>query len=145
MNNTYGKGSQALALSAWADQQGYYGCGLSGYQDTLLAQIGNQAYGKCYIEGAVDFIFGQHAVAWFDQCDIRITAAGGAITADGRPSSSDPSYFVINKSSISTSGSFHRRDRLLLSGPPMDGVRTSCLPKYGSQLRDQQRGMGGVE
>ena len=100
IKNTYGKGSQAIALSAYNTEQGYYGVGLYGYQDTLLAETGNQVYGKCYIEGAVDFIFGQHAVAWIDSTDIRVSAGGGAITANGRASSSDPSYYVINKSSV---------------------------------------------
>ncbi|KAH6712807.1 carbohydrate esterase family 8 protein [Leptodontidium sp. 2 PMI_412] len=105
IKNTYGKGSQAIALAAYGTQQGYYGVGLYGYQDTLLAQIGNQVYGRCYIEGAVDFIFGQHAVAWITRSDIRVSAGGGAVTANGRATSSDPSYYVINKSSIDKSGS----------------------------------------
>jgi pectinesterase len=103
IKNTYGKGSQAIALAAYNTQQGYYGVGLYGYQDTLLSEIGNQVYAQCYIEGAVDFIFGQHAVAWIDSTDIRVSAGGGAITANGRASSSDPSYYVINKSSIDVS------------------------------------------
>ena len=50
--NTRGQGSQAIALSAQADQQGYYGVKLVGYQDTLLANSGNQVYAKSYIDGA---------------------------------------------------------------------------------------------
>jgi len=96
-----GKGSRALALSAYGDQQGYYGVRLYGYQDTLLSEIGNQVYGKCFIEGAVDFIFGQHARMWIDSSDIRVTTGGGAIIANGRASSSDVSYYLINKSSVS--------------------------------------------
>ncbi|TVY88764.1 Pectinesterase [Lachnellula willkommii] len=99
IKNTYGEGSQAIALAAYATEQGYYGVGLYGYQDTLLAQIGDQVYAKCYIEGAVDFIFGQHAVAWIDGSDIR-SSAPGAITANGRSSSTDASYYVINKSTV---------------------------------------------
>lgn len=30
--NTYGKGEQALALSAYANNQGYYACQFTGYQ-----------------------------------------------------------------------------------------------------------------
>lgn len=48
-----GQGSQAIALSAQADQQGYYGVKLQGYQDTLLANDGNQIYAQGYIDGAV--------------------------------------------------------------------------------------------
>lgn len=100
--NTRGKGSQALAVSAQADKQGYYGCQFKGYQDTILAQEGAQVYAKSYIEGATDFIFGQKAKAWFDGVDIRVLAASsGYITANGRDSSSNPSYYVINKSKVS--------------------------------------------
>jgi pectinesterase len=100
--NTRGQGSQALALSANNDKQGYYGCQFKGYQDTILAQEGAQVYAKSYIEGATDFIFGQKAKAWFDGVDIRVLAASlGYITASGRDSSSNPNYYVINKSSIS--------------------------------------------
>lgn len=50
--NSRGQGSQAIALSAQADQQGYYGVKLVGYQDTLLANTGKQVYAKSYIDGA---------------------------------------------------------------------------------------------
>ncbi|KAJ4287863.1 hypothetical protein N0V88_007576 [Collariella sp. IMI 366227] len=100
--NTRGQGSQALALSAQKDKQGYYGCQFRGYQDTILAQEGAQVYAKSYIEGATDFIFGQRAKAWFDGVDIRVLAASvGYITANGRDAESNPSYYVINKSSVS--------------------------------------------
>ncbi|KAK0629036.1 family 8 carbohydrate esterase [Bombardia bombarda] len=100
VNNGYGKGSQAVALSAYADS-GYYACSFTGYQDTLLAQQGNQLYSKCLIQGATDFIFGQHAPAWFDKCDIRVLASSvGYVTASGRPSSSDANYYVFNGCTI---------------------------------------------
>jgi pectinesterase len=99
--NTRGSGSQALALSAYNPKQGYYGCQFKGFQDTILAQEGTQVYAKSYIEGATDFIFGQKAQAWFDGVDIGLLAASvGYITANGRDSSSNPSYYVINKSKI---------------------------------------------
>jgi pectinesterase len=103
LKNTFGVGSQALALSAYGTNQGYYGCGFYGYQDTLLAESGNQFYAASYIEGAVDFIWGQHAHAWFQEVVIASVAAG-SITADG-PDSSTDSLFVINKSSIIVSSS----------------------------------------
>ncbi|KAI4643540.1 hypothetical protein J4E93_006550 [Alternaria ventricosa] len=99
--NTRGQGSQALALSAYADKQGYYGCQFKGYQDTILAQQGSQVYAKSYIEGATDFIFGQKATAWFDGCSLGVLSASlGYITANGRDSDSNPSYYVINNSKI---------------------------------------------
>ncbi|KAH8687766.1 carbohydrate esterase family 8 protein [Tricladium varicosporioides] len=117
IKNTYGKGSQAIALAAYNTQQGYYGVGLYGYQDTLLAQTGNQVYAGCYIEGAVDFIFGQHARAWIDSTDIAVSGVG-AITANGRASSSDVSYYVINKSTVAgTSGTAAGTGKVYLGRP----------------------------
>lgn len=100
IKNTYGEGSQAIALSAYGSSQGYYGVGLYGYQDTLLAETGNQVYANCYIEGAVDFIFGQDARIWVVGSTIASIGAG-AITANGRASDDDDgSYYVITDSTV---------------------------------------------
>ncbi|MCJ1369670.1 Pectinesterase 1 [Loxospora ochrophaea] len=99
--NSYGEGSQALAVSAYVGNQGYYGCQFTGYQDTVLSESGAQLFARSLIQGATDFIFGQHATAWFDAVDIRVIATSyGTVTASGRPSASDPSYYVINNSTI---------------------------------------------
>ncbi|KAF3926014.1 Pectinesterase [Dactylellina cionopaga] len=105
IKNTRGKGVQALAISAYASKQGYYGCTFVGYQDTVLAQEGYQVYGKCYIEGATDFIWGQNARAVFSQCVIRVSG-DGYVTANGRDSTSNPSYYLIDKSSIGAASSY---------------------------------------
>ncbi|GIZ39949.1 hypothetical protein CKM354_000331000 [Cercospora kikuchii] len=98
--NSFGQGSQAVAVSANNGGQGYYGVALKGYQDTLLANDGAQLYAKSYIDGATDFIFGQRGQVWFEKCDIRVKAASiGYITASGR-SSNDAGYYVINKSTV---------------------------------------------
>lgn len=69
-----------MALSAYA-ASGYYGCQLTGFQDTLLAQTGKQVYAASLIAGATDFIFGQNAPAWFENVDIRVvTASQGYVT-----------------------------------------------------------------
>ncbi|PWY85876.1 pectinesterase pmeA [Aspergillus sclerotioniger CBS 115572] len=101
--NTCGQAChQALAVSAYGSEQGYYGCQMTGYQDTLLAQTGYQVYAGSLIQGAVDFIFGQHARAWFHDCDIRVVEGptSASITANGRSSESDTSYYVIHKSTV---------------------------------------------
>ncbi|CAK4032051.1 carbohydrate esterase family 8 [Lecanosticta acicola] len=100
VENSYGEGSQALALSANAKNQGYYACKFLGFQDTILANTGAQLYAKSYISGATDFIFGLYAAAWFEQVDLRLLSASlGYITASGR-SSADNSYYVINNSTV---------------------------------------------
>ncbi|EPS39859.1 hypothetical protein H072_6214 [Dactylellina haptotyla CBS 200.50] len=99
IQNSRGSGIQAIALSAQGNYQGYYGCKLLGYQDTVLVNEGTNVFNKCFIEGATDFIFGQRAIAWFEKCTISISDSG-FITANGRDSSSNPSYYVINASTI---------------------------------------------
>jgi pectinesterase len=122
--NTYGQGAQALAVNAAAavrytplpllspllyqkltctsqkQNQGYYACKFLGFQDTILAQIGTQLFAKSYIEGATDFIFGQHGLVWFSHCDIRVLAASlGFIVASGR-ASNEAGYYVLDHCSI---------------------------------------------
>jgi pectinesterase len=80
VNNGYGKGSQAVALSAQVDS-GYYGCAFTGFQDTLLANSGRQVYSRCLVQGATDFVFGRRGAAWFERCDVRVvTASLGYVT-----------------------------------------------------------------
>lgn len=85
--NSYGEGSQAVAVSAYADS-GYYGSSLEGFQDTLLSHQGNQVYVGNQIVGATDFIFGQQARSWFERNDIRVVAKSiGYITGKFNPCS----------------------------------------------------------
>ncbi|GAA2560018.1 pectinesterase family protein [Winogradskya consettensis] len=90
MQNTYGEGSQALALYAAGDRQTYRNVQMKGYQDTFLSwggtgssQIRQYVY-KSYIEGAVDFIYGNGAVV-IDSTTIKSLDRGssnnGYITA----------------------------------------------------------------
>ncbi|KAF9025925.1 pectin lyase fold/virulence factor [Rhodocollybia butyracea] len=82
--NTFGEAAvngQAIAISAYGTNHGYYASGFYSYQDTVLAEQGNQYYGFCFIQGAVDFIFGQHAFAFF-QSNTIASVGPGAITAD---------------------------------------------------------------
>lgn len=92
--NARGKGSQAIALSAYGNG-GYYGCSFEGFQDTILTEQGNQLFSQCQIVGATDFIFGQKSMAWFEQCDIRVlTASIGYVT--GKIQLSTPGSLCID-------------------------------------------------
>lgn len=100
VENSRGEGSQAVALSAYADS-GYYGCAFSGFQDTLLANEGHQIYLDTQVVGATDFIFGQRALAWFERADIRCVAKSiGYVTAHGRDEDND-SIYVFDHSAVS--------------------------------------------
>ncbi|KAH8902734.1 putative pectin methylesterase [Coniochaeta sp. PMI_546] len=115
VKNGYGKGAQAVALTANGNQQGYYGCGFYGYQDTLYAKAGYQYYSNCYIEGAVDYIFGD-AAAWFGECTIASNGAG-AITASSRESSSDTGWYVIDHSTITAASGASVAGQVYLGRP----------------------------
>ena len=56
--NSFGTGSQAVAVLVEADRAVFKNCRFLGWQDTLYAKNGRQYYENCYIEGTVDFIFG---------------------------------------------------------------------------------------
>lgn len=93
IQNSFGPGSQAVALSVHSDRAVVRHCRLLGWQDTLYAASGRQLYADTYIEGAVDFIFG-NARAVFDHCEIR-SAGRGYITAQSRVTPSQSTGFVF--------------------------------------------------
>ncbi|KAB5589258.1 putative effector protein/Pectinesterase [Ceratobasidium theobromae] len=102
IENKYGNAAShlpAVALSVEAGKFGCYACQIKGYQDTLLADRGPQYYGKCLIEGGVDFIFGQFASVFINKSTIKSIGHQSAIVASGR-SSDDSNYYVINASSV---------------------------------------------
>ena len=84
--NTTGESPQALAINVNNDRASFKNCRFLGGQDTLLVNNNGlrQYYLNCYIDGTVDFIFG-NARAVFDYCVIypkdRSTAGGSFITA----------------------------------------------------------------
>ncbi|CAI0543602.1 unnamed protein product [Linum tenue] len=51
-------GKQAVAFRISADTATFLGCRFLGAQDTLYDHLGRHYYKDCYIEGSVDFIFG---------------------------------------------------------------------------------------
>ena len=77
------EGSQAVALAVTGDRAVFDRVRLLGAQDTLYAAsrkcaaepcpVSRQYFRNCYIEGHVDFIFGD-ANAFFDQCEIHALA-----------------------------------------------------------------------
>ena len=52
------QGGQAVAFRISGDKAFFFGCGFHGAQDTLCDDAGRHYFRDCYIEGSVDFIFG---------------------------------------------------------------------------------------
>jgi PelA/Pel-15E family pectate lyase len=91
--NSFGTGSQAVAVLVEADRVMFKNCRFLGWQDTLYAKNGRQYYKDCYIEGHVDFIFGQ-AAAVFENCEIH-SKGDGYVSAPMRFAADEPSGFVF--------------------------------------------------
>ncbi|KAG3102984.1 hypothetical protein PI124_g9176 [Phytophthora idaei] len=105
--NTAGKieeNGQAVAIYADGADYGFYACNFTGYQDTVYANKGRELYAKSYINGAVDFVFGQRAMAWFESCDIE-SIGEGWLTANGNANTTLTSEYVFNNAHVFGNGS----------------------------------------
>jgi pectinesterase len=99
--NTAGNTGQAVAAAVRADKAVFKHCRFLGHQDTLFADYGRQYYVDSYIEGGVDFIFG-NATAVFDHSEIHANGSG-YLTAQSRTSPEQTTGYVIIDSKV-TSG-----------------------------------------
>jgi pectinesterase len=99
--NTAGNTGQAVAAVVRADKAVFKHCRFLGHQDTLFADYGRQYYVDSYIEGGVDFIFG-NATAVFDHSEIHANGSG-YLTAQSRTSPEQTTGYVIIDSEV-TSG-----------------------------------------
>ena len=90
--NTFGDGSQAVAVLVNADRAAFKNCRFLGNQDTVYLKgsgTPRDYFRNCYIDGNVDFIFGS-AIAVFDSCVVyakaRTSTSSSFITAPNTPS-----------------------------------------------------------
>jgi pectinesterase len=90
---------QAVAVYVDSSDYGFYACNFTGYQDTLCAQKGRELYARSFISGAVDFVFGQKAMAWFESCDLE-SIGEGWVTANGNANGTVVSEYVFNKAHV---------------------------------------------
>jgi pectinesterase len=81
--NTSGDRGQGVAVRVDADRVVFQKCRFLGWQDTLMLNRGRQYFRECYIEGRVDFIFGD-GTAVLDHCQVH-SKNGGFITAASTP------------------------------------------------------------
>jgi polygalacturonase len=104
----YPQGSQAVALRVTGDRAVFHNVRLLGNQDTLYAngrgcaqgeqncKPARQFFTNCYIEGNIDFIFGD-GKSVFENCEIHSTAyEGGFLTAQSRHYADQDSGYVFN-------------------------------------------------
>ncbi|OIW12461.1 hypothetical protein TanjilG_04210 [Lupinus angustifolius] len=93
---------QAVALRVTADRCAFYNCRFLGWQDTVYLHYGKQYFKDCYIEGSVDFIFG-NSTALLEHCHIHCKSAG-FITAHSRKSQQETTAYVFLRCVITGNG-----------------------------------------
>lgn len=108
--NSAGNTGQAVAVADRSDRSIFKHCRFLGHQDTLFADYGRQYYVDSYIEGGVDYIFG-NAAAVFDH-DTLNSNGPGFITAQSRTSADQTTGYVIVNSKVTST--------IDQSAPPMN-------------------------
>ncbi|KAG8039423.1 hypothetical protein GUJ93_ZPchr0034g18707 [Zizania palustris] len=105
-------GAQAVALRVGGDQAAFWGCGFFGAQDTLHDDRGRHYFKECFIQGSIDFIFGD-ARSLYENCRVISIAdpvpAGvrtitGSVTAHARESDDDNTGYSFVNCSIGGTG-----------------------------------------
>ncbi|XP_058098720.1 probable pectinesterase 53 [Magnolia sinica] len=100
-------GKQAVALRISADTAAFVGCKFHGAQDTLYDHKGRHYFKECYIEGSIDFIFGDgHSL--YESCHLHaITNTYGALTAQKRESLLEETGFSFTNCKVTGSGALY--------------------------------------
>ncbi|KAL2320840.1 hypothetical protein Fmac_029809 [Flemingia macrophylla] len=105
-------GAQAVAIRVSGDQSEFRSCGFFGAQDTLHDDKGRHYFKDCYIQGSIDFIFG-NARSLYQNCQLVSIAnpvpvgqksINGAVTAHGRVSTDENTGFAFVNSTIGGNG-----------------------------------------
>ncbi|KAK8535428.1 hypothetical protein V6N12_056946 [Hibiscus sabdariffa] len=137
-------GKQAVAFRISADTATFVGCRFLGAQDTLYDHFGRHYYKDCYIEGSVDFIFG-NALSLFEGCHVHaIATLTGALTAQNRGSILDDTGFSFVKCKVTGSGALYLGrawgpfSRVVFAYTYMDNI---ILPKGWYNWGDPNREM----
>ncbi|XP_052198570.1 probable pectinesterase 53 [Diospyros lotus] len=137
-------GRQAVAFRISGDTATFVGCRFLGAQDTLYDHVGRHYYKDCYIEGSVDFIFG-NALSLYEGCHVHaIAQLIGAVTAQGRSSLLEDSGFSFVNCKVTGSGALYLGrawgafSRVVFSYTYMDNI---IIPKGWYNWGDPNREM----
>ncbi|CAN0901454.1 Probable pectinesterase 53 [Linum grandiflorum] len=138
-------GKQAVAFRISADNAAFIGCRFLGAQDTLYDQLGRHYYKDCYIEGSVDFIFG-NGLSLFEGCEVHaIALKTGAVTAQGRSGMMQDTGFSFVNCKVTGSGALYLGrawgpfSRVVFAYTYMDNI---ILPKGWYNWGDPSRELG---
>ncbi|KAK9275479.1 hypothetical protein L1049_022746 [Liquidambar formosana] len=98
------QGWQAAAFRISGDKAYFSGCGFYGAQDTLCDDAGRHYFKECYIEGSIDFIFGNGRSMYRD-CELHsIATRFGSIAAQDRNSPYEKTGFAFVRCRVTGTG-----------------------------------------
>ncbi|CAI0440058.1 unnamed protein product [Linum tenue] len=97
-------GAQAVAIRVSGDQAVFSSCGFFGAQDTLHDDRGRHLYRDCYIQGSIDFIFGNARSLYQTPVGPGVRSINGAVTAHGRASKDENTGFAFVNCSLGGTG-----------------------------------------
>ncbi|KAB5547555.1 hypothetical protein DKX38_010961 [Salix brachista] len=144
-------GKQAVALRISADTAAFISCKFIGAQDTLYDHIGRHYFKKCYIEGSVDFIFG-NGLSLYEDCHLHaVTTSFGALTAQKRQSFLEETGFSFVNCRITGSGALYlgrawgNFSRVVFAYTYMDKIITPTGCWYESTRDPQMKRKHDVE
>ncbi|KAJ7521793.1 hypothetical protein O6H91_19G069800 [Diphasiastrum complanatum] len=102
------EGQQAVALRISGDTAAFYGCQFLGAQDTLYDHEGRHFFRDCYVEGSVDFIFGD-GLSMYYNCQLHAISKTiyGAVTAQQRGGLFDDTGFSFVNCQVTGSGALY--------------------------------------
>ncbi|XP_057462380.1 probable pectinesterase 68 [Actinidia eriantha] len=98
------QGWQAAAFRISGDKAYFSGCGFYGAQDTLCDDAGRHYFKECYIEGSIDFIFG-NGRSMYKDCELHsIATRFGSIAAQDRNTADEKTGFAFVRCRVTGTG-----------------------------------------
>ncbi|KAG5061404.1 hypothetical protein JHK87_002433 [Glycine soja] len=98
------QGWQAVAFRISGDKAYFSGCGFYGAQDTLCDDAGRHYFKECYIEGSIDFIFG-NGRSMYKDCELHsIATRFGSIAAHDRKQPEEKTGFAFVRCKVTGTG-----------------------------------------
>ncbi|OAY65918.1 probable pectinesterase 68 [Ananas comosus] len=101
------EGWQAAAFRISGDKAYFSGCGFYGAQDTLCDDAGRHYFKDCYIEGSIDFVFG-NGRSMYKDCELHsIANQFGSIAAQDRNSACERTGFAFVNCRVTGTGKLY--------------------------------------